>query len=68
MPGTRLFEVGCGAVQLVRNLLSRHTDALWLGVDVDERQLSKNLPEPPEPPERMRFERPAHVRLLRKGA
>ncbi len=55
-------------MQLVRNLLSRHTDALWLGVDVDERQLSKNLPEPPEPPERMRFERPAHVRLLRKGA
>ena len=52
-------------MQLVRNLLSRHTDALWLGVDVDERQLSKNLPEPPE---RMRFERPAHVRLLRKGA
>jgi SAM-dependent methyltransferase len=54
LQGASLIEAGCGAAPLARDLLRRYTDAQWLGIEVDERQLAKNLLEPAE---RMRFER-----------
>lgn len=53
LQGASLIEAGCGAAQLARDLLRRYTDAQWLGIEVDERQLAKNVLEPAE---RMRFE------------
>jgi SAM-dependent methyltransferase len=54
LQGARLVEAGCGAAQLARELLRRHTDAELVGLEVDERQLAKNLLAPAE---RLRFER-----------
>lgn len=46
LAGTRLVEAGCGAARLARDLLERHPDATLVGLEVDERQLAKNLAEP----------------------
>jgi ubiquinone/menaquinone biosynthesis C-methylase UbiE len=54
LQGARLLEAGCGAAQLARALLRRYTDAELVGLEVDERQLAKNLLAPAE---RLRFER-----------
>ncbi len=54
LQGARLLEAGCGAAQLARELLQRHPDAELVGLEVDERQLAKNLLAPAE---RLRFER-----------
>ena len=53
LQGARLLEAGCGAAQLARELLRRHPDAELVGLEVDERQLAKNLLAPAE---RLRFE------------
>ncbi len=54
LQGARLLEAGCGAAQLAHALLQRHPDAELVGLEVDERQLAKNLLAPAE---RLRFER-----------
>lgn len=57
LQGAQLIEAGCGAAQLARSLLRRHTDAHLVGIEVDERQLAKNLSEPAGLNPRLRFER-----------
>ncbi|MBL8358941.1 MAG: class I SAM-dependent methyltransferase [Rubrivivax sp.] len=54
LPGTSLVEAGCGAAALARELLDRHRTAELVGLEVDDRQLDKNLQQPAE---RLRFER-----------
>lgn len=54
LAGTRLIEAGCGAAHLARELLDRHPATEVVGIEVDERQLAKNLRAPAE---RLRFER-----------
>lgn len=44
--GTRLVEAGCGAARLARDLLARHPDTQVTGLEVDDRQLAKNMAEP----------------------
>jgi ubiquinone/menaquinone biosynthesis C-methylase UbiE len=46
LAGARLVELGCGAARLARELLERHADAEVVGLEVDERQLAKNLAAP----------------------
>jgi len=46
LAGARLVEAGCGAARLARDLLARHADAELVGLEVDERQLEKNLAQP----------------------
>jgi ubiquinone/menaquinone biosynthesis C-methylase UbiE len=41
-----LIELGCGAAQLARSLLSRFPDSRVTGLEVDERQHAKNLAWP----------------------
>ena len=48
LAGARLVELGCGAARLARDLLERHADAEVVGLEVDERQLGKNLAAPQE--------------------
>jgi SAM-dependent methyltransferase len=48
LAGARLVELGCGAARLARELLERHPDAELVGLEVDERQLAKNLAAPQE--------------------
>jgi ubiquinone/menaquinone biosynthesis C-methylase UbiE len=48
LAGARLVELGCGNARLARELLERHPDAELVGLEVDERQLAKNLAEPQE--------------------
>lgn len=50
----RILEAGCGAARLARDLVGRHAQAVVVGIDLDERQLAKNLQRPVE---RLRFER-----------
>lgn len=45
LDGARLIEAGCGAARLARDLLQRHTGAECVGLEVDERQLAKNIAE-----------------------
>lgn len=49
-----IVEAGCGAAHLARELVSRHPTTEVVGIEVDERQLAKNLLTPVE---RLRFER-----------
>ena len=42
----RLLELGCGAAQLARALLARHAGTTLTGLEVDQRQLAKNLADP----------------------
>lgn len=46
LPGQHIVELGCGAAQLSRALLARHTDSRVTGLEVDERQHAKNLAAP----------------------
>jgi ubiquinone/menaquinone biosynthesis C-methylase UbiE len=46
LAGARLVEAGCGAAQLARELVGRHATTEVLGLEVDERQLAKNLANP----------------------
>lgn len=48
----RLVEAGCGAAALARELLQRHPGAELVGLEVDTRQLAKNLAQPQD---RLRF-------------
>lgn len=50
----RILEAGCGAARLARDLVHRHETAEVVGIEVDDRQLAKNLLEPAQ---RLRFER-----------
>ena len=50
----RIVEAGCGAAHLARELVSRHPTTEVVGIEVDERQLAKNLLTPVE---RLRFEK-----------
>lgn len=51
---TRLVEAGCGAARLARDLVERHPTSEVVGLEVDERQLAKNLAAPVE---RLQFEK-----------
>lgn len=53
LQGARIIEAGCGAARLARDLIHRHGTADVTGIEVDDRQLAKNLLEPAE---RLRFE------------
>ncbi len=46
LAGAHIIEAGCGAAGLARALLKRFDDARIVGLEVDERQLAKNLTEP----------------------
>ncbi len=46
LAGQDIVELGCGAAALARALLARHPDARVTGLEVDERQHSKNLAQP----------------------
>ncbi len=50
----RIIEAGCGAAHLARDLVRRHETAEVVGIEVDDRQLAKNLREPAQG---LRFER-----------
>lgn len=54
LQGARIIEAGCGAARLARDLVQRHETAEVIGIEVDDRQLAKNLLEPAQ---RLRFER-----------
>lgn len=54
LQGARIIEAGCGAARLARDLVQRHETAEVVGIEVDDRQLAKNLLEPAQ---RLRFER-----------
>lgn len=44
--GRDIIELGCGAAKLARSLLERHPDSQVTGLEVDERQHTKNLASP----------------------
>jgi SAM-dependent methyltransferase len=46
LAGQHIVELGCGAAQLSRALLARHTDSRVTGLEIDERQHAKNLAAP----------------------
>jgi len=46
LAGQHIVELGCGAAQLSRALLARHTDSRVTALEVDERQHAKNLATP----------------------
>lgn len=48
----RIIELGCGAAYLSRKLLQRYPASSVTGLEVDERQMAKNLERPQE---RLRF-------------
>ncbi|MFZ4625330.1 MAG: class I SAM-dependent methyltransferase [Rhodoferax sp.] len=49
LPGTQLIELGCGAAQFAAALLARFPCAGVTGLEVDERQMAKNLAAPATP-------------------
>jgi ubiquinone/menaquinone biosynthesis C-methylase UbiE len=46
LAGQDIVELGCGAAQLARALLTRHPDSALTGVEIDARQHAKNLASP----------------------
>lgn len=54
LAGLRLVEAGCGAAHMARELVGRHATTEVVGIEVDERQLAKNLLASVE---RLRFEK-----------
>ena len=46
LAGQHIIELGCGAAALVRALLLRHPDARVTALEIDERQMAKNLASP----------------------
>lgn len=57
LAGRRIVELGCGKADLARRLVAAYPDSQVLGLEVDERQLAKNLAEPAETWRGVRFER-----------
>lgn len=49
LPDSRLIELGCGAAKMAMSLVTRFTGAQVTGLEVDERQLAKNLAAPVVP-------------------
>jgi len=49
LQASQLIELGCGAARLAAALLARYPDAHVTGLEVDARQLAKNLAAPPQP-------------------
>lgn len=49
LPGARLIELGCGAARLAADLVTRFPGAQVTGLEVDERQMAKNLAAPAVP-------------------
>lgn len=49
LPGTRLIELGCGSARLACDLLRRYPGAQVTGLEVDTRQMAKNLAAPATP-------------------
>lgn len=49
LDGARLIELGCGAARLAAALLERFPTAQLTGLEVDERQMAKNLAAPALP-------------------
>jgi len=49
LDGRQVIELGCGAAALARSLLQRHPGSSVTGLEVDERQQSKNRAAPPQP-------------------
>jgi SAM-dependent methyltransferase len=49
LPGARLIELGCGAARMAADLVARHVGAHVTGLEVDQRQLAKNLAAPAVP-------------------
>lgn len=48
LEGAQVIELGCGNARLARTLLERHPGARVTGLEVDDRQLAKNLLAPRE--------------------
>lgn len=48
LAGCQVIELGCGNARLARTLLQRYPDARVTGLEVDDRQLAKNLLAPHE--------------------
>ncbi len=48
LDGLQIIELGCGAAQLARALLQRHPASRVTGLEIDERQMAKNLAAPQE--------------------
>jgi SAM-dependent methyltransferase len=48
LDGADLVELGCGAAALARALLARHAGSSVTGLEVDARQMAKNLAAPPQ--------------------
>lgn len=46
LAGRQIIELGCGGAPLARQLLARHADCTVTALEVDERQLAKNLQSP----------------------
>lgn len=46
LAGQRIIELGCGAAALARRLLLRYPESRVTGIEVDARQLAKNLAAP----------------------
>lgn len=46
LAGRQIIELGCGGATLARQLLVRHADCTITGLEVDERQMAKNLQTP----------------------
>lgn len=46
LAGQNIIELGCGAAPLARQLLARHADSTVAALEVDERQMAKNLQSP----------------------
>ncbi|HMY98746.1 MAG TPA: class I SAM-dependent methyltransferase [Burkholderiaceae bacterium] len=46
LDGAALVELGCGAADFARRLVAAHPGATVLGLEVDERQMAKNLAQP----------------------
>jgi ubiquinone/menaquinone biosynthesis C-methylase UbiE len=46
LDGAALVELGCGAADFARRLVAAHPGASVLGLEVDERQMAKNLAQP----------------------
>ncbi len=49
LPGAQLIELGCGAARMAAALVERFPGAHVTGLEVDERQLAKNLAAPTLP-------------------
>jgi ubiquinone/menaquinone biosynthesis C-methylase UbiE len=49
LPGAQLIELGCGSARLAADLVGRFSGAHVTGLEVDQRQMAKNLAAPATP-------------------